>query len=243
MREGHNRDVRRRIAAAVAWLGLTVLAGALVADAVRICVTSVASPARLEASRGALPRHRPLPPAAGAHPHGPPAGGGATSPTNERREGSPARERIDMAHLPAFDPSSRSSGAPPATAGTATAAGADTTTPVPPDTAVSTTSVASEPTTTTSTTTTSAPSSTTTSTTSVHTAFTYRLRGGTVGIECSGDTVSLKYATPNSGYTTTVTDPGPTVVDVRFDDGGATSEVRVTCSGGQPDAEIHESRG
>ena len=44
---------------------------------------------------------------------------------------------------------------------------------------------------------TSAVSSTTTGPT-----ITYRLTGGTVGVRCDGNDVSLVYATPNDGYVT-----------------------------------------
>ena len=69
----------------------------------------------------------------------------------------------------------------------------------------------------------------------------YQLDGGSVGVRCNDDTVSLTFASPNDGWSTEVLQSGPSVVDVRFERGRDVSELRVTCSDGRADPHIDES--
>src|SRR5207344_840860 len=67
----------------------------------------------------------------------------------------------------------------------------------------------------------------------------YVTSGGTVGVRCTGGTISLLYATPAPGWTmhgAPIT--GPVEVEVRFepaeDAHGTEARVRVTCQAGVP---------
>src|SRR4051794_24010430 len=81
----------------------------------------------------------------------------------------------------------------------------------------------------------SAPSASAPSTKSFSTA------GGVVAATCRGSVVSLESARPADGWSVEVKDRGPDRVEVRFEnDSGDRTEVRVSCSHGDP---VKESSG
>lgn len=67
---------------------------------------------------------------------------------------------------------------------------------------------------------------------------TFESAGGSVGVRCSGSSVSLDFATPRAGYATEVHDPGPAKVEVRFERDDGESRIIVRCSEGTLDAEV-----
>ncbi|HEX9529918.1 MAG TPA: hypothetical protein VF954_02180 [Acidimicrobiales bacterium] len=88
------------------------------------------------------------------------------------------------------------------------------------------------------TTTTTVPTTTTTTTSQV---FSYTMRGGSVGIRCNVNQVSLAYATPDNGYSVEVDSSGPNEVAVRFIQSSSTTTFRSTCQDGQPQPSITSS--
>jgi hypothetical protein len=230
--------MRGHLAGTAAWVAATAAAGALVAGAVRVAVDSVASPASLAPPARHPGQRLPVdvedPPHESAHAdHGP-------ATTERLRDVS--GERAGPGASPALG-ASGSSAAAVASAGGPTSA---TTAPDPGSPSTTASTDPSDSTTTTTTdpgasTTSTAPTTTaSTTTTTAQPTYSYQMTGGTVGVQCSGNAVSLKYATPNSGFTTSVMNSGPDVVDVRFQSSDWRSEIEVTCSGGQPQPQIHD---
>ena len=60
--------------------------------------------------------------------------------------------------------------------------------------------------------------------------------GGTVTVRCSGSTISLVSATPQSGFRTQVDNPGPQQVEVHFVSSTREYEIHAICQNGQPTA-------
>jgi hypothetical protein len=58
--------------------------------------------------------------------------------------------------------------------------------------------------------------------------------GGTITVRCTGDSIGLVAATPQSGYTTDVGDTGPDNIDVNFASSSHEYDMQVVCQGGVP---------
>jgi hypothetical protein len=65
----------------------------------------------------------------------------------------------------------------------------------------------------------------------------WSFEGGRAGVECSGDAISLLYATPDDGWAYVVVDRGPNRVEVRFHE-ELTTTFTAHCAGGTPVAQI-----
>lgn len=239
--EGESSSVQpRRLLAPAVWLTATVVAAGLVTGAVRLAVRSVSSPAAASRVTGGHPRSDP--PAVGA-------AGSVAAPANLGT--ADVAPTLPGAGGSEIGPSTRAGSATATAAhrqGAASGAGSPPSgsqTPQSSTTLSTDPSAQPSPTTTTSTTAPPAESTTTSSTTSSTTSTTeptyvYRMVGGTVGVRCSGDSVSLSFASPADGYQSRVVDAGPDAVDVRFVGSRHISEIHVTCGGGQPNPEISE---
>jgi hypothetical protein len=63
-------------------------------------------------------------------------------------------------------------------------------------------------------------------------ASTFHLQGGNVSAGCSGTSIQLLSASPNSGYSVDVNKSGPDEIDVRFESTDHRSELRANCQTG-----------
>jgi hypothetical protein len=77
-----------------------------------------------------------------------------------------------------------------------------------------------------------------TTTTSAGNTYTYSPSGGTVAVRCSGNQVSLVYASPSTGWRLQTESTGPSVLQVQFLRGESQTQVHVTCSNSVAQAEI-----
>jgi hypothetical protein len=96
------------------------------------------------------------------------------------------------------------------------------------------------PTTTAAPTRTAAPTTTRppTTTTPAGNTYTYSPTGGTVAVRCSGNVVSLVYATPSTGWRIQTESTGPSVLQVQFLKSESQTQVHVVCQNGVAQAEI-----
>ncbi len=82
--------------------------------------------------------------------------------------------------------------------------------------------------------TTPAPTSSAGAPTGAETVRTWSVTGGRVGASCTGERITLLFATPEQGWTVEATDPGPELVAVEFRRGEAETGIRAACEGGIP---------
>jgi hypothetical protein len=68
--------------------------------------------------------------------------------------------------------------------------------------------------------------------------FTYSPTGGTVAVRCTGNQVSLVYASPSTGWRVLTESTGPTVLQVQFLRAESQTQVHVVCQNGVAQAEI-----
>lgn len=66
----------------------------------------------------------------------------------------------------------------------------------------------------------------------------YTVAGGTVGVACRGNSVTLRFATPRNGYAMEIGHRGPHEVEVEFEGTGGKSRFKAYCSGGRISTEI-----
>ena len=66
------------------------------------------------------------------------------------------------------------------------------------------------------------------------TSASFRSAGGTVGVQCSGATPSLLYATPADGYALDERSVDGSELEVRFEAGERRVKLTISCAGGQP---------
>ena len=59
-----------------------------------------------------------------------------------------------------------------------------------------------------------------------------------MAVRCTGNTVSLVYATPSTGWQLQTESSGPQVLQVKFVRGESETQVHVVCHNGVADAEI-----
>jgi len=64
--------------------------------------------------------------------------------------------------------------------------------------------------------------------------------GGTVSVRCTGDSITLVSATPQSGYSTDLGDPGPDQVNINFASSAHEYDMQVVCQGGIPAGSVDD---
>ena len=77
-------------------------------------------------------------------------------------------------------------------------------------------------------------------TTTPGTAKSFGSPGGTVTVRCTGDSVALVAATPQSGYTTFLEETGPDEIDVSFASSSHEYDMQVQCQGGIPAGSVDD---
>jgi hypothetical protein len=71
--------------------------------------------------------------------------------------------------------------------------------------------------------------------------FSQRADGGSVGVRCDRDSVTLDYAIPATGFTATVQNAGPAEAVVTFASSSHTSKVAAVCRSGQAQFTVKEN--
>ena len=69
---------------------------------------------------------------------------------------------------------------------------------------------------------------------------TWAVTGGVVAVACTGDSISLLYATPSDGWTVDVGSAGPQRVEVELTQEGSETKVSATCVAGTPERSLQE---
>jgi len=69
---------------------------------------------------------------------------------------------------------------------------------------------------------------------------TWAVTGGEVAVACSGDSISLLYATPSDGWTVDVGSAGPRRVEVELTQDGKETKVSAVCAAGTPERDVQE---
>lgn len=69
---------------------------------------------------------------------------------------------------------------------------------------------------------------------------TFALAGGTATVSCAGPAASLRYASPNPGWSQQIQKPGGEEVEIRWTGAGGESRLKVYCAGGTPSPQVEE---